>query len=205
MGFVTDHRDVMAMLEVTIRAMARAATAHPSAATARARLPIQLPERFPVLHFAEALELLASDFGDGVRTEPDFAPAHERWLGEWALRVHGSDFLFIVGYPMQKRPFYTHPDPGRPGHSRGFDLLFRGLETVTGGQRLHRSEDYEAVMRERHVDPTPFASYLEAFRYGMPPHGGFAIGLERWVQQLIGASNLRETTLFPRDLNRLVP
>jgi len=205
MGFVTDHRDVMAMLEVTIRAMARAATADPSAATARAQLPIQLPERFPVLPFAEALELLASDFGEGVRTQPDLAPAHERWLGEWALRVHGSDFLFIVGYPMKKRPFYTHPDPGRPGHSRGFDLLFRGLETVTGGQRLHRCEDYEAVMRERQIDPTPFASYLEAFRYGMPPHGGFAIGLERWVQQLVGASNLRETTLFPRDLNRLVP
>ena len=81
-----------------------------------------------------------------MRGEPDLAPAHERWLGEWAQREHGSDFLFVVGYPMVKRPFYTHPDPDRPGYSRGFDLLFRGLELVTGGQRLHRYADYLAAL-----------------------------------------------------------
>jgi nondiscriminating aspartyl-tRNA synthetase len=140
-----------------------------------------------------------------VRDEPDLAPAHERWLGDWALRRHRSDVLFVVGYPMKKRPFYTHPDPLRPAYSNGFDLLFRGLEIATGGQRLHRVDDYEAALRERHIDQTPFAGYLEAFRYGMPPHGGFAIGLERWMQQIVGASNLRETTLFSRDLKRLLP
>jgi nondiscriminating aspartyl-tRNA synthetase len=158
-----------------------------------------------VIHFTDALELLASEFSVAVRNEPDFSPAHERWLGEWALREHGSDFLLVEGYPMRKRPFYTHPDPERPEWSRGFDLLFRGLETVTGGQRLHRYEDYERVMRERAIDPAPFTGYLEAFKSGMPPHGGFAIGLERWIQQIVGAANLRETTLFPRDLNRLTP
>lgn len=205
MGFITDHRDVMAVLEKVMRSMARAASEHRSASLAGARLPVRSPESFPVLHFTEALDLLAREFGEGVRGEPDLSPAHERWLGEWTLRQHGSDFLFVVGYPMRKRPFYTHPDREHPDWSRGFDLLFRGVETVTGGQRLHRYEDYERVMRVRQIDPAPFAGYLEAFRCGMPPHGGFAIGLERWVQQVVGAANLRETTLFPRDLTRLTP
>jgi nondiscriminating aspartyl-tRNA synthetase len=205
MGFVSDHRDVMTMLEVAIRAMGGAATEHPVAKLSGARLPIRAPGHFPLLHFTEALERLAEEFGPDVRSEPDLAPAHERWLGEWALRTHDCDFLFVVGFPMEKRPFYTHPDPDRPAYSNSFDLLFRGLELATGGQRLHRFEDYETALRDRRIDPTPFAGYLEAFRYGMPPHGGFAIGIERWLQQLVGASNLRETTLFPRDLNRLMP
>ena len=98
-----------------------------------------------------------------------------------------------------------YADPERPEFSNSFDLLFRGLELVTGGQRLHRYEDYLAALEDRDLDPEPLAGYLEAFKYGMPPHGGFAIGLERWVAQLVGASNIRETTLFPRDLHRLTP
>jgi len=204
-GFITDHRDVMAVLGQVTSAMARAVSEHVAGPRAGARLPIAVPITFPTLHFTEALDLLAGEFGSEVLTEPDLAPAHERWLGEWALRIHNSDFLFVVGFPMTKRPFYTHPDPARPAYSNSFDLLFRGLELATGGQRLHRYEDYETAMRERQIDVAPFAGYLEAFRYGMPAHGGFAIGLERWVQQVIGASNLRETTLFPRDLNRILP
>jgi len=106
---------------------------------------------------------------------------------------------------MAKRPFYTHPDPERPGYSRGFDLLFRGMELVTGGQRLHRFPDYPAALAERGEDPARYQGYLQAFRYGMPPHGGFAIGLERWTARLTGAANIREVTLFPRDLHRLSP
>jgi nondiscriminating aspartyl-tRNA synthetase len=102
-----------------------------------------------------------------------------------------------------KRPFYTHPDPARPAASNSFDLLFRGLELVTGGQRLHRYEDYLAVLEG--TDLQPYEGYLEAFRHGMPAHGGFAIGLERWTARLTGAANVREVTLFPRDLNRLTP
>ncbi len=135
--------------------------------------------------------------------EPDLSPADERWLGEWAAAEHGSEFLFVTGYPMIKRPFYTHPDPEDPSISNSFDLLFRGLELVTGGQRLHRYDDYVRVLEGHALEP--FAGYLEAFRLGMPPHGGFAIGLERWVARLTGAANIREVTLFPRDLNRLSP
>ena len=103
---------------------------------------------------------------------------------------------------MRKRPFYTHPQPDRPEFSNSFDLLFRGLELVTGGQRLHRYSDYVSALNG---DIAPYQSYLQAFAHGMPPHGGFAIGLERFVSRLTGAANIREVTLFPRDLHRLTP
>jgi nondiscriminating aspartyl-tRNA synthetase len=106
---------------------------------------------------------------------------------------------------MQKRPFYTHPDLQRPEYSNSFDLLFRGTELVTGGQRLHRYEDYIAALEKANLPLEPFESYLEAFKYGMPPEGGFAIGLERLLMQLTGIPNIKLATTFPRDLNRLTP
>ena len=112
------------------------------------------------------------------------------------------DFVYVTGFPMAKRPFYTHPDPADARFSNGFDLLFRGVELVTGGQRLHRYDDYVAALGG---DVEPYAGYLDGFRYGMPPHGGFAIGLERFVARLLGAANVREVTAFPRDLHRLTP
>ncbi len=206
LGFIEDHTTVMAVLNRVLAGML--ASVREQAAEALTLLKPNLPEvpaSIPALHFTEAQELILKETGEDARHEPDLAPAHERWLGEWARREHNSDFLFIVGYPMVKRPFYTHPDPTRPAYSRGFDLLFRGLELVTGGQRLHRYKDYLAALAERGLEAEAFEGYLEAFKYGMPPHGGFAIGLERWVARLVEASNIRETTLFPRDINRLTP
>ncbi|GIV95625.1 MAG: aspartate--tRNA(Asp/Asn) ligase [Herpetosiphonaceae bacterium] len=206
LGFIKDHTTVMDVLAQVLRGML--AALHEDAGDALALLGVKLPEvpeKIPALHFAEAQELIFKQTGEDARGEPDLAPQHERWLGEWALREYGSEFLFVTGYPMVKRPFYTHPDPERPKYSNSFDLLFRGLELVTGGQRLHRYEDYLAALASRGLSPEPFEGYLEAFKYGMPPHGGFAIGLERWVARLIEAPNIRETTLFPRDLQRLTP
>jgi nondiscriminating aspartyl-tRNA synthetase len=154
----------------------------------------EVPQTIPTIHFADT----------GV-DDVDLAPADERRLGDWARAEHGSDFLFVTGYPLEKRPFYTHPEPGRPRHSWSFDLLFRGLELITGGRRLHRHEDYVAALAGRGLSPEPYEGYLEAFRYGMPPHGGFALGLERWTARIVGATNIRETTLFPRDRTRLTP
>lgn len=205
MGFVADHHTVMAVLRDVIAGMVEAMAAEPHALRAAGVELPTVPEAIPVLHFLEAQALLGVATGEDLTGEPDLAPAHELWLGEWARREHASELVFVTGYPMAKRPFYTHPDPERPGYSNGFDLLFRGLELVTGGQRLHRVEDYERALAERGLDAAPFAGYLETFAHGMPPHGGFAIGLERFVAQLVGAGNLRETTLFPRDLNRLTP
>jgi nondiscriminating aspartyl-tRNA synthetase len=185
LGFVGDHRDVMAVVTQVVSGML--------AAAGRSTV-----DSIPSVDFAGAMEMLDSD-------EPDLAPAHERWLGEWAAREYGSDLLFVTGYPMVKRPFYTHPDPARPACSNSFDLLFRGQEVVTGGQRLHRYPDYVAALAAAGLPVDAYEPYLQTFRYGMPPHGGFAIGLERFLARLVGAANVRETALFPRDLHRLAP
>ncbi len=155
----------------------------------------------PALHFTDALRIAGA-----AADEPDLAPAHERALGRvGAARARLATSSSSPATRWRKRPFYTHPDPARPGYSNGFDLLFRGVELVTGGQRLHRYEDYLAALAARGEPVEPYAGYLDAFRHGMPPHGGFAIGLERFVARLTGAANVREVTAFPRDLHRLTP
>ncbi|KFU75763.1 nondiscriminating aspartyl-tRNA synthetase [Amycolatopsis lurida] len=195
LGFIDGHHDVMAVLREAIAGMAAAVP----------QAEVGVPEEIPEIHFAEAQGLIARLSEEDPRGEPDLAPAHERLLSEWALREHGSEFLFVTGYPMVKRPFYTHPDPERPAYSNSFDLLFRGLELVTGGQRLHRHTDYIAALAERGEPAEPYRDYLAAFAHGMPPHGGFALGLERWTARLLGLPNVRQATLFPRDLHRLTP
>jgi nondiscriminating aspartyl-tRNA synthetase len=167
--------------------------------------PIHVPEQIPVLHFSDAVEMIGRATGADLSAELDLAPAHERWLGDWAASEHGSDFVFVTGFPSAKRAFYTHPDPDRPGYSYGFDLIFRGVELVSGGQRMHRYEDYLQALTQRGLDLGPYESYVDVFRRGIPPHGGFAIGLERFMMRLTGVANLREVTLFPRDLHRLHP
>ncbi|HEY2326190.1 MAG TPA: amino acid--tRNA ligase-related protein [Gaiellaceae bacterium] len=177
LGFIRDHRDVMEVARAVICAMIEAAGGTPPAEAAVVRF-------------------------EDVRTgdEPDLAPEDERRI----CAEHG-ELVFVEGFPTAKRPFYTHPDPERPEWSNGFDLLYRGLEIVTGGQRLHLYDDYVAALEARGLDPAAFATYLDTFRYGMPPHGGFAIGLERFTAQVLELGNVRETTLFPRDRNRLRP
>ncbi|WP_326625796.1 aspartate--tRNA(Asn) ligase [Nonomuraea fuscirosea] len=199
LGFIEDHRDVMTVLREVVAGMLESVRrrAAPALDLLGVEPPV-VPAEIPAVHFTEAQRLTSSG-------EPDLAPAQERWLGEWARREHGSEFLFVTGYPMSKRPFYTHPDPARPGHSNGFDLLFRGMELVTGGQRLHRYEDYVRALADRGEGTEAYEGYLQAFRYGMPPHGGFALGLERWTARLTGAANVRQSTAFPRDLHRLSP
>jgi nondiscriminating aspartyl-tRNA synthetase len=206
MGFIENHTTVMALIQRVVASMLE--RVREDAAEAVALLRSELPEvsvAWPRIDFVAAQELIQGATGEHVVGELDLTPAHERWLGEWARREHGSEFLFVVGFPMAKRPFYTHPDPARPEFSNSFDLLFRGLELITGGQRLHRYDSYLAALAECGYDAEPFRGYLEAFKHGMPPHGGFALGLERWVARLVGAQNIKETSLFPRDLHRLAP
>lgn len=205
-GFIEDHHTVMALLRDVL-----AHILHTLQEDYRAELELlkvempRMPEEVPSIHFAEAQELILKLHKIDVRGEPDLSPQDERWLGEWAKQEFNSDFLFVTGYPMRKRPFYTHADPERPEYSNSFDLLFRGTELVTGGQRLHRYQDYLAALEQAKLPVEPFEYYLEAFKYGMPPHGGFAIGSERLLMQLLGTQNVKLTTTFPRDMNRLVP
>ncbi|GJM41375.1 MAG: aspartate--tRNA(Asp/Asn) ligase [Ardenticatenaceae bacterium] len=205
-GFIENHFTVMGMVRTVLAGIFQTLAENYGAELAllKAKMP-EVPAEIPHIHFAEAQELIWQRHGVDVRGEPDLSPQDERWLGEWAQQEHGSDFLFVVGYPMGKRPFYTHPDPQNPEYSNSFDLLFRGTELITGGQRLHVYADYLAALEKANLPTKPFETYLEAFRYGMPPHGGFAIGLERLLMQLLSLPNLRLATLFPRDQKRLTP
>ena len=204
LGFIDDHRDVMVVVREVLAGMVAAIAERATRAVEVLGLDLPaVPATIPTIGFDDAQAMIAEDTGEDLAGEPDLAPAHERWLGDWARRTHGSDLLFVEGFPMVKRPFYTHPMPGRPDRANGFDLLFRGVELITGGQRLHQYDDYVVALGD--VDLTPYGGYLDAFRHGMPPHGGFAIGLERWVSRVVGAANVREVSLFPRDRQRLTP
>ncbi len=207
MGFIHNHFDVMKLLNELLSEMFGLLSGEQAAELAllEVKLP-DVPDTIPWIYFPKAQELLAEKYSmsDAIG-EPDLAPAHERALGQWAKEEFGSDFLFVTGYPMIKRPFYTHPNPADPAYSNSFDLLFRGLEMVTGGQRLHRYDDYLRAAALRGYRPEDFEEYFQAFRFGMPPHGGFGMGLERFLASLIAAANIQEVTLFPRDMGRLRP
>ncbi len=205
-GFIENHFTVMALLREVIAGIFAALREQHAAdlAMLNTALP-DVPAEIPHIQFSDAQALIFQLHNVDVQGEPDLSPQDERWLGAWAQEEFGSDFLFVTGYPMAKRPFYTHPNPQRPEYSSSFDLLFRGTELVTGGQRLHLYQDYLAALAAAQMPTEPFETYLEAFRYGMPPHGGFAIGMERLLMQLLNLPNLRLATLFPRDLSRLAP
>jgi len=206
MGFIENHFTVMDCLTRVMRGILAYLAEHCVDELAMLEVELaQVGEAIPWIYFPDAQDLVYRREGIDARGEPDLAPEHERALGQWASEEFGSDFLFVTGYPMAKRPFYTHPNPTDPAYSNSFDLLFRGMELVTGGQRLHIYDDYCAAAEKAGLSLEPYQEYLECFKYGMPPHGGFAIGLERFVAQLLQAQNLRWATLFPRDLARLKP
>jgi len=157
----------------------------------------KLGDKFPRITLREAQKLVGSD-------DDDMDPEGERKICEWALREHGSDFVFITKFPAAVRAFYTMPDEGAgKGLSRGFDLLFRGLEINSGAQRIHLYQDMVERFEKRGMDPNKFSYYLQAFKYGMPPHGGCSTGLDRFTMKMLGLSNVRQGSLFPRDMNRI--
>ena len=203
MGFIKDHYDVMHVLDKVIRHIVeKLGKDHADTfALFGAELP-SIPEHIPVLTLQEAQEILEAQ-GIAARGEPDLEPEHERQLCAWALKEHASDFLFITHYPVSKRPFYTYEDEATPGFTKSFDLLFRGLEITTGGQRVHEYETLVQKILQKGLKPEQFSYYLQAFKAGMPPHGGCATGLERLTARMLNVQNVKEATLFPRDLNRI--
>ncbi len=163
----------------------------------------------PRLRLDEAIGILQKNYAWGANEPEDLDPEGERLLCEHFHRETGSELVYVTNYPLAARPFYTMPftDTAYSGKplSRGFDLLFRGLEVTTGGQRIHDYEQLHASISKRGLNPEDFKEYLQCFRYGMPPHGGLAIGLERLAKQLLNLPSVKQTALFPRDLNRLRP
>ena len=168
-------------------------------------LPIIPDTGIPMIKFADAQKLLDEKYGQKCFGEPDLEPEHEKLLGEYAKKELGSDFIFITHYPTVKRPMYTMIDSENTEFTCSFDLLFKGLEITSGAQREHRYEELKKNMERKGLNPADFEDYLSAFKFGLPPHGGFGIGLERVTAQCLGVSNVRETTLLPRDLDRLTP
>lgn len=171
------------------------------------RLGVELPDvsRIPAVRFDEAKALAAERYSRPIRDPHDLEPEEEVNIGRYAKEVWGSDFVFVTHYPSKKRPFYAMDDPADPKYTLSFDLLFRGMEVTTGGQRIHDYDAQVQKMLDRGMDPAEFESYLMIHKHGMPPHGGLGIGLERLTARLCGLENVRGATLFPRDLSRLEP
>ena len=167
----------------------------------------RLPEldKVPQIKFADAKELYAQKSGKKITDPVDLAPEEEKWLGQYFLEETGSPLVFVTHYPSVKRPFYAMDDPENPRYTLSYDLLLYGLEITTGGQRIHDYDQQVAKMKKRRMDPADFENYLTMHKYGLPPHGGFGLGLERIVQKLLELDNIREASAFPRDRNRLVP
>ena len=203
LGFIESVDEVLRLEEALLKAMMTHV-----AETCRAELTLlgaEVPDAstaFPRITLLEARELVATRY-DHQTGGKDLDPEAERLVGRWAEEEHGSDFVFVTDYPQAARPFYTYPTDD--GLTRGFDLLFRGLEITSGGQRIHTHAMLIEELQKRKMDPEAFRGYLEVFKYGMPPHGGFAIGAERLTALLLNISNVRFARAFPRDGSRLQP
>ena len=205
MGYIDSFEDVMAMetgfLKYTMELLKSEYKKELD------MLGIDLPSisQIPHVRFAEAKQLVSEKYNRKIRNPFDLEPEEEVLIGRYFKEEYDSDFVFVTHYPSKKRPFYAMDDPADARFTLSFDLLYKGLEITTGGQRIH---DYQMIlekMEKRGMDPEDIKDYLMIFKYGMPPHGGLGIGLERLTMRLLDEQNVRETSLFPRDVTRLEP
>lgn len=205
MGYIRDFTDIMAMETGFLQYMVE--LLKKDYAKELSILTVTLPDvdRIPTIRFDEAKKRVSEKYRREIRNPYDLEPEEEQLIGTYCKEEFGSDFVFVTHYPSKKRPFYAMDDPEDPTFTLSFDLLYKGMEITTGGQRIH---DYGMLMEKiekRGMDTEGMEQYLDTFRCGMPPHGGLGIGLERLTMKLIGEDNVREATLFPRDLSRLTP
>jgi nondiscriminating aspartyl-tRNA synthetase len=159
--------------------------------------------KIPRLKLREAQEIIFKEFKRDNRQEKDLTPQDETDICKWAKEKHKSDFVTITHFPTRSKPFYTHPDPQNPEYSLSYDLLFKGTEILSGSQRINDYEKLVISIKGRGMDPKNFEMYLQAFKYGMPPEGGLSFGLERLTMKLLNLKNIREGSLFPRDMERV--
>jgi nondiscriminating aspartyl-tRNA synthetase len=170
-------------------------------------LETKLPKvaRIPTVRFMDAKKAISERYGHKITSYNDIEPAEEVLVCRWAQEEFGSEFIFVTHYPSSARPFYAMDDPADPEYTLSFDLLFRGIEITTGGQRIHDYGMQVDKMRRLGMDVEDFNGYLMLHKYGAPPHGGLGLGLERLTMQLLGLDNVRWAALFPRDMNRVEP
>jgi len=204
MGFIKDHKEVMETLNKTLVGVVNhlSKTCKKEFELLSATLP-KTPEKFPHMKLREAQELISKETGEDCTNEKDLTPEHERWLSDYAKDKLDSDFIFITHFPTTKTAFYAYEDENDKGYAKYFDLLFRGVELVSGGQRIHDHKTLKDRIESKGLDPENFSFYLQAFKYGLPPHGGWGMGLERLTQKMLGLENVKEATLFPREINRI--
>ncbi len=205
MGYIDGFEDIMAMetgfLQYTMRLLEK------EYARELKILEIELPktDQIPAVRFDEIKRLVSEKYDWKTKAPYDLEPEEEVLISRYAKEEWDADFVFVTHYPSKKRPFYAMDDPADAAFTLSFDLLFRGMEITTGGQRIHDYHELLKKMEARGMTTEGMEQYLSAFRYGMPPHGGLGIGMERLTMKLMGEDNVRETTLFPRDLSRLEP
>ncbi|THF88908.1 aspartate--tRNA(Asn) ligase [Deinococcus sp. KSM4-11] len=210
MGFITDEEDVMALQNRVLAAIMQRLRerAQYEFTLLGATIP-DVPAHIPRITLLDARALVTEKYGHHVGGK-DLDPEAERLLSQHYAETEGSDFVFVTKYPRAARPFYAHPDANPDGSlstdlTRGYDLLFRGIEITSGGQRIHDHGMLMDSIASYKLNPASLEGYTEVFKYGMPPHGGFAIGAERLTAKLLGISNVRYARAFPRDRHRLTP
>jgi len=205
MGFISSFREIMemetAMLQYTMKYLAE----NYEKELTLLNLTLPVIEKIPSVTFREAKVKVAEAYKRTVKDWEDFEPEEEKLLSALILQETGSEFVFVTHYPSEKRPFYAMENKDNPNETESFDLLFRGLEITTGGQRIHDYQEQVAKMQRKGMNVQLFESYLMMHKHGMPSHGGLGLGLERFTARLLGYENVRYTTLFPRDIKRLVP
>lgn len=203
-GFIDSWEEVQEMEEYIIRFIFSEVEKRcaDELALLGATLP-KLSEKIPVLKLREAQEIIFQRTGRDARNEKDLAPEDEREICKWSLEEKGSDLIFITHFITKKKPFYVFPDPADSTYSFSADLLGRGVEWSSGGQRLN---DYKTILehvKEWGLKEKDIELYLQSFKYGVPPLGGFALGAERMTMHILGLKNVREASLFPRDMERV--
>ena len=204
MGFIDSWMDVRDMAEETVRYILQQIEIRNAEhiALLGATLPVMI-EKTPTLSLQEVQQKIFDKLGRDVRGEKDTSPQDEREICEIIKEETGSDFVFIHGYPTRKKPFYVYPNPENPEYNEGMDLLCRGVEWLSGGRRVHNYDQLMDQVKAWDMDPAKISMFLEAFKYGVPPEGGFAFGAERITMQILGLKNVREASMFPRDMNRI--
>lgn len=206
MGFFNSWHEIMDILEGCLKFMVNYLNEHCQREIKTLggniiKAPSNIP--FPRLTFADAQELFFQRTGIDERNEPDLSPAAERELCLWAAEAHGTELVFVTDWKTSKRPFYSYPTDGNPELTNTFDLLCGGTEITSGGQRRHTYESMVEGILDKGMDPANFEDYLSIFKYGMPPHGGFGVGLERLTMTILRLKNIREASLFPSDPKRI--
>lgn len=205
MGYIKSFEDIMEMETAMLRHVIEVLESDYE--EERRILKVKLPyiKEIPLIKFMEAKELISVKFNRPIVDFDDFEPEEEKNLSQIIKEETGSDFVFVTHYPSRKRPFYAMDSIENKEETESFDLLFKGLEITTGGQRIHNYEQQLNKMKKREMNTESFESYLMMHKYGMPPHGGLGLGLERFTSRLLDQDNVRLSSLFPRDLNRVTP